>query len=94
MSQFEIESAARFINYLNIRMTDCAYTYDHMMDQQDKAQDHIRFMSSLELFEVLIRLTKRGVEMFHLYVYRAWAKSSINVWEVRKIDKTIKTLLQ
>ena len=78
------------INNLVIRMTDCSRIFDHMMECLDKAIILIKNLSSKEMYEVVINLDKKGIENLQKHLFREWDHSNVNIWDYRKIQKTIK----
>lgn len=89
---YKIIVASGSINGLNIRQTDCCWMYKSIMIRINKCRNNIKDLSPLELFEVIIRLNKKGLYDFKKYIFQYWECSKYNIWEIRKIKKTIKYL--
>jgi len=80
----------RAVNRLNIRMTDCSWTYDNMMEDLDKIIILIQTLSQQEMFEVLINLDKKGVANMRQHLFHKWYHSDVPIWDYRKIEWTLK----
>jgi len=80
----------RAVNGLNIRMTDCSWTYDNMMEDLDKAIILIQTLSYQEMFEVLINLDKKGINNMRQHLFRKWHHSDVGIWDYRKIERISK----
>jgi len=81
------------INSLDLKQTDCAMTYDHMMKQYDEAVSIIKEISSLEMFQILINLDEKGIKNMNKHLFHNWNHSDVNVWDYRNAKKTLQHLL-
>lgn len=87
-----VQIAYRAINSLYIKQTDCWRTYKHMMSKINRCREFIQDFTSLEIFEVIIRLSKKGLQDFKAYIYPYWPKRDTNIWVIRSLEKQIKYL--
>lgn len=94
MDYYKILIAHGSINGLSIRQTDCYRTYEFMLKNMNNCRENIKDFSSLEIFEVMIRLTPKGLKNFKRYIYPYWHGKSTNIWEVRKLEKQMKYLIK
>jgi hypothetical protein len=83
------EATISMINSLEIRTTDCRMTFDFMMKELEKCKILIRNLSSLEMFEILINMNRRGIENMRLHLFREWNHSDVNIWDYRKTKETL-----
>jgi hypothetical protein len=93
-SELKIDLSARFINSMYIRTTDCNLTFDFMLKQIDIAIDHVKNFTSLEFFNLLIKLDDNGLKNIRDYIFQHWNKSEINIWDIRQIESTLKYLIK
>lgn len=83
----------RAINSLQIRQTDCKYTYDYMIKHLDYVINLIMNLTSLDMFEIIIRLDKSGLENTQRYLIKNWNTSNVKIYDKRQIEQTLKYLL-
>jgi len=77
------------VNGLGIRMTDCKWTFDSMMKHLDHAASLIRNLSSLEMFEVLLKLDEHGIDNMNKHLFREWNSSRVGIWDYRQVKNTL-----
>lgn len=82
------------INAVDIRMTDCQFSYDYMMETYQKALYSIDNLSLNEMFEVMICLSNKGIKNFYLHLFGKYVAVYDNVWEYRKLKKSLKYLYE
>ena len=82
------------VNGLSIRMTDCKWTFDFMMKSLDHAISLMRNLSSHEMFEVLLKLDKSGIDNMNRHLFREWNTSKVGIWDYRNVKNTLKHITE
>lgn len=90
-------SIARTLNWLSIRPTDCSFTFDYQERQLDNLEKclYANVKTTNELYEILLLLDLDGlqnIERYFLHMLLSKFKSTESIWDIRKIDSTIKFL--
>ena len=90
--EMQYKLAAGRINGLTYKMTDCHWTYEHMVKEKGKCEKMLEGLSGLFMFEIIIRLNKKGLEHMMYHLWHTWKNPEIGIWEYRKLDKQLKDL--
>jgi len=90
-------SIANTLNSLCIRPTDCSFTFDYQQKQLNNLERclHVNVKTTYELYQILLLLNLDGlqnVERYFLHALLSKFKSTESIWDIRKIDSTIKML--
>ena len=77
------------VNSLQIRPTDCSRTFNFMMKNLGHAISLTAYLTSLEMFDLILSLDESGIENMNKHIFREWDISKINIWDYRQVKKTL-----
>lgn len=82
------------INSVNIRNTDSSSTLDHFLNHIRRTREIMKGISSLDMFEILIRLDKTGLRCMKEHFFWNWNRDHIKTWEWRNLELTLNKLIE
>lgn len=82
------------INGLQIRSTDCSSAFDYMMKSISNIKECLHGITSLEMFEIIIRLDTNGIKNMNSEFFPSWLHSHVNIWDWRNLCDTLNYLYQ